>query len=133
MVGTSWKLALAITLDKWELLWRHDLMIKKKTSWMWTRGFSWKHFLVCNVLVRMSASSQNVNIWDVINSARRQGTIYRLERIFRKPHVIKLITKLFQDGDSYHIENSSANQWTGTYMITVSVMKELTHQKVSSV
>ena len=36
---------------------------------------------------------------------------------------------LFHDGDRYHIETSplicSANQWTGFYMITASVMKEL--------
>ena len=40
--------------------------------------------------------------------------------------------KLFLDGGRYHIETSpsplicSANQWTGFYMITASVMKELT-------
>ena len=37
--------------------------------------------------------------------------------------------ELFHDGDRYHIETSplicSANQWTGFYMITASVMKEL--------
>ena len=36
---------------------------------------------------------------------------------------------LFHDGGPYHIETSpliySANQWTGFYMITVSIMKEL--------
>ena len=36
----------------------------------------------------------------------------------------------FYDGGRYHIETSPliyrANQWTGFYMITVSVMKELT-------
>ena len=36
---------------------------------------------------------------------------------------------LFYDGGRYHIETSSlicrANQWTGFYMITASVMKEL--------
>ena len=39
-------------------------------------------------------------------------------------------SKLFYDGGRYHIETSplirSANQWTGFYMITASVMKELT-------
>ena len=37
--------------------------------------------------------------------------------------------QLFNDGGLYHIETSplicSANQWTGFYMITASVMKEL--------
>ena len=37
--------------------------------------------------------------------------------------------KLFHDGGRYHIETGpltcSANQWTGFYMITASVMKEL--------
>ena len=37
--------------------------------------------------------------------------------------------ELFNDGGRYHIETStwicSANQWTGFYMITASVMKEL--------
>ena len=32
--------------------------------------------------------------------------------------------RLFHDGGRYHTENS-ANQWTGFYMITASVMKEL--------
>ena len=37
-------------------------------------------------------------------------------------------TSLFHDGGRYHIETSplsGANQWTGFYMITTSVMKEL--------
>ena len=38
--------------------------------------------------------------------------------------------KEVKDGGRYHIETSpficSANQWTGFYMITASVMKELT-------
>ena len=38
---------------------------------------------------------------------------------------------LFHDGGRYHIETSpliySANQWTGFYMISTSVMEELTH------
>ena len=37
--------------------------------------------------------------------------------------------QLFHDGGRYHIEASplicSANQWTGSYMITASVMKGL--------
>ena len=36
--------------------------------------------------------------------------------------------ELFHDGGRYHIETSplicSANQWTGFYMITASIMKE---------
>ena len=40
---------------------------------------------------------------------------------------------LFHDGGRYHIETSpvicSANQWTGFYMITASVMKELRHNQ----
>ena len=32
----------------------------------------------------------------------------------------------FHDGGCYHIETSPANQWTGFYMITASVMKGLT-------
>ena len=39
------------------------------------------------------------------------------------------VSELFHDGGRYHIETSpvicSANQWTGFYMITTSVMKEL--------
>ena len=38
-------------------------------------------------------------------------------------------SKLFHDGDPYHIETSPliyfSNQWTGFYMIATSVMKEL--------
>ena len=41
---------------------------------------------------------------------------------------------LFHDGGCYHIETSPliyrANQWTGFYMIAVSVMKELTTQHI---
>ena len=37
--------------------------------------------------------------------------------------------ELFHDGGRFHIETSplicSANQWTGFYMITASIMKEL--------
>ena len=36
--------------------------------------------------------------------------------------------KLFHDEDRYHIET---NQWTGFYMITVSVMKELMKRSFS--
>ena len=42
---------------------------------------------------------------------------------------IALVFQLFHDGGRYHIESSrlicSANQWTGFYMISASVMKEL--------
>ena len=44
--------------------------------------------------------------------------------------------QLFHDGDRYHIETSplicSANQWTGFYMITASVMKELRKSQIST-
>ena len=40
-----------------------------------------------------------------------------------------MINSFIHDGDRYHIETSpltcSANQWTGFYMITVSIMKEV--------
>ena len=40
-----------------------------------------------------------------------------------------LCLKLFHDGGCYHIETSplicGANQWTGFYMITASIVKEL--------
>ena len=40
------------------------------------------------------------------------------------------LIELFQDGGRYHIETSPlicfANQWTGFYMISATVMKELT-------
>ena len=43
--------------------------------------------------------------------------------------------KLFHDGGHYHIETSplicSANQWTGFYMITASVMKGLRQNSFS--
>ena len=43
---------------------------------------------------------------------------------------LHLFDLLFHDGGRYHIETSPlicpANQWTGFYMITASVMKELT-------
>ena len=46
-------------------------------------------------------------------------------RLFSK----RTITLLFHDGGRYHIETSplicSANQWTGFYMLTASVMKVL--------
>ena len=35
------------------------------------------------------------------------------------------VHKLFNDGGRYHIETSPANQWTGFYMITAYVMKEI--------
>ena len=35
------------------------------------------------------------------------------------------LTWLFPDGGRHHIETSPANQWTGFYMITASVRKEL--------
>ena len=42
--------------------------------------------------------------------------------------------KLFYDGVRYHIETSSlicsANQWTGFYIITASVMKELNQNSI---
>ena len=45
--------------------------------------------------------------------------------------VQKNLINSFMMGGRYHIETSPlicrANQWTGFYMITVSVMKELTH------
>ena len=50
--------------------------------------------------------------------------LFRLVAIFRKT-----LLKLFHDGVHYHIETSplfcGANQWTGFYTITTSVMKEL--------
>ena len=50
--------------------------------------------------------------------------LFRLVAISRKT-----LLKIFHDGGHYHIEASplicSANQWTGFYMITASVMKEL--------
>ena len=43
--------------------------------------------------------------------------------------LLSSIYKFFHDGGRYHIETSPliyrANQWTGIYMITVSLMKEL--------
>ena len=40
---------------------------------------------------------------------------------------------LFHDGDRYHIETSplicGENQWTGFYMLTASVMKELKRER----
>ena len=45
---------------------------------------------------------------------------------------IELSYQLFHDGGRYHIETSplicGANQWTGVYMITASVMKDLSPQ-----
>ena len=47
-----------------------------------------------------------------------------------KKVIIFAFLKLFHDEGSYHIETSplicSANQWTGFYMIWISVIKELT-------
>ena len=47
---------------------------------------------------------------------------------FNRPHS-QMCIQLFNDGGLYHIEISPlicrANQWTGFYMITASVMKEL--------
>ena len=43
------------------------------------------------------------------------------------------MSQLFHDGGTYHIETSSlissANQWTGFYLIGNSVMKELMQEK----
>ena len=43
--------------------------------------------------------------------------------------VTTILAQLFHEGGRYYIETSplicSANQWTGFYMITASVMKEL--------
>ena len=47
-----------------------------------------------------------------------------------------LIVEPFQDGGRYHIETSPlicrANQWTGFYMITASVLKELRGSEVNT-
>ena len=48
-----------------------------------------------------------------------------------------LLNSFFHDGGRYHIETSplicSANQWTGFYMITVPVMKELNETEYKKV
>ena len=45
--------------------------------------------------------------------------------------------QLFNDGGRYHIETSplicSANQWTGFYVITASVMKQLKQIKLNTI
>ena len=45
--------------------------------------------------------------------------------------------QLFNDGGRYHIETSplicSANQWTGFYVITACVMKELKQIKLNTI
>ena len=52
------------------------------------------------------------------------------KKVFPVMHIHVKKIYLFHDGGRYHIETSplicSANQWTGFYMITASVMKELT-------
>ena len=49
-------------------------------------------------------------------------------QVHQKFMILKNLS-LFHDGGCYHIETSplicSANQWTGFYMITASIMKEL--------
>ena len=48
---------------------------------------------------------------------------------FKFLNISYVLLQLFHEGGRYHIETSplicSANQWTGFYMITVSIIKEL--------
>ena len=56
-------------------------------------------------------------------------------KIFVFAYITSIAFKLFHDGDRYHIETTplicSANPWTGFYMITASVMKELNFKSLS--
>ena len=66
-------------------------------------------------------------IWHAKNITE---TSYRSNR-FISNYLSEEKFKLFHDGDRYHVEtsplNCKANQWTGFYMITTPVMKELSN------
>ena len=55
--------------------------------------------------------------------------LFLVIRLFPRPALYLCLSELFQDGGRYPIEASplicSANQWTGFYVITAFVMKEL--------
>ena len=55
--------------------------------------------------------------------------------VFYPGRLAPMFFKLFPDGGHYHIKTSplicSANQWTGFYMITTSVMKELNKTQIT--
>ena len=73
------------------------------------------------LLANRSAFSEK---FDFIRSKEFSKIVYYFEYFEYIPYILT-----FHDGGCYHIETSSlicrANQWTGFYMITASVMKGL--------
>ena len=75
----------------------------------------------------------NISIIYKIIAFNYQRTFHADLPFFRKIVISRCFSsdpnELFHDGSRYHIETSPlicrANQWTGFYMITASVMKEL--------
>ena len=57
------------------------------------------------------------------------GGVLHMVHNCTKHHICKNDPSLFHDGGRYHIE-TRANQWSGFYMITASVMKELTEVEI---
>ena len=66
-------------------------------------------------------------------SGHRKHMQFLAEKLYKSFESLNPISRddslLFHDGEHYHIETSPlicfVNQWTGFYMITTSVMKEL--------
>ena len=53
-------------------------------------------------------------------------SMYLLYLVIYRVQQVQEFSETFQDGGRYHIETSPlANQWTGFYMITAYVLKEL--------
>ena len=89
-------------------------------------------------------SKRKYLLFGIFNSFMTEATSYRPQSTgfyTIATSVIKYLKVLiwvwlFHDGGRYHIETSplicSANQWTGFYMITASVMRELTQRIIGS-
>ena len=69
----------------------------------------------------------------IIMMPHRKHMQFLAEKLYKSFESLNQISRddslLFHDGEHYHIETSPlicfVNQWTGFYMITTSVMKEL--------
>ena len=103
-----------LELDEDEIrpVWEKKMSMRNAKT-RWDHSFNNVHRIfrktnTFNSLIR----TQHITGWEIL--------------VFRK---ILRTCQLFHDGGRYHIETSplicSANQWTGFYMITASVMKEL--------
>ena len=78
--------------------------------------------------VHRSKNRGNVCNANKVGDAPEKFFEFSYEIIFRYSNISSFV-ELFHDGGRYHIEISlltcSANQWTGFYMITASIIEEL--------